>query len=320
MARPWSEGGQLAMEIEELDDDFFRDVEASTQSASAAPASAQAPVPRRRHGPVRVSSPRPQEAPRPTPAVSSVFDVFGSKASEPRPFTPVSEAEAVEPAKQESTVAAGAPTTKPVDRATALLQHMEQKAKSQKAGAQGRPSRSATDTAERDGGGSRVGEGRRAGEAGPSYNAQGAAPPVLNDAKAAFAKRRLLQTLLGGPQLLTPGGCAPPALVFSQMLVWLLPAAVGVPLSVHVHVMPSRIVAPAVSAAAVLLALTCLHLARWMPCAARVAPGEQDIGRKASMLVEEDELDFKLCTGPGLAFLVPPRGWMTVAYGMLGKI
>ena len=252
--------------------------------------------------------------------MSSVFDVFGSKASEPRPFTPVSEAEAVEPAKQESTVAAGAPTTKPVDRATALLQHMEQKAKSQKAGAQGRPSRSATDTAERDGGGSRVGEGRRAGEAGPSYNAQGAAPPVLNDAKAAFAKRRLLQTLLGGPQLLTPGGCAPPALVFSQMLVWLLPAAVGVPLSVHVHVMPSRIIAPAVSAAAVLLALTCLHLARWMPCAARVAPGEQDIGRKASMLVEEDELDFKLCTGPGLAFLVPPRGWMTVAYGMFGKI
>ena len=312
MARPWSEGGQHAMEIEDLDDDFFRDVEASSLSASA-PA-----LPGLRPGPVRVSSPRPQEAPRPTPAVSSVFDVFGSKASEPRPFTPVSEAEAVEPAKQESTVAAGAPTTKPVDRATALLQHMEQKAKSQKAGAQGRPSRSATDTAERDGGGSRVGEGRRAGEAGPSYNAQGAAPPVLNDAKAAFAKRRLLQTLLGGPQLLTPGGCAPPALVFSQMLVWLLPAAVGVPLSVYV--MPSRIVAPAVSAAAVLLALTCLHLTRWMPCAARVAPGEQDIGRKASMLVEEDELDFKLCTGPGLAFLVPPRGWMTVAYGMLGKI
>jgi len=221
--------------------------------------------------------------------------------------------------------AAPAPTTKPVDRATALLQQLEAKAEQQKAGAWGRPSRSAAadDKTKKSesAAAAPAWPGAAAGAGGGgvaqgslSYNAQGAAPPVLNDSKVEFARRRWLQTNLGGPKLLTPSGCAPPGLVLVQVLLWLLPVAVGVPLSLVADSMSSPWLAPIIAAGATLVLHSAIQAMR-MSGGSRVAPVSNASG-KASMLVEEDEVDFALFSRQGLAFLVPALGWAALPYGV----
>ena len=85
---------------------------------------------------------------------------------------------------------------------------------------------------------------------------------MLNDSKIAFARRRWLQTNLGGPKLLTASGYAPPAFAAAQLLLWLLPIAIGVPLSLTLHTASSSWVPPIIAAAAMLLIHSSLQLAR----------------------------------------------------------
>ena len=305
------------MEIEDFDDDL-----AALDATPAGP-------PQRRRGPVRAESPAQERAVAPAQASATKGGLFGfgKAAEEPRPFTPLSD-DAQEPAGASAERSPGdapkpapTPAPKPVDRATALLQQLEAKAEQQKAGAWGRPSRSAAAAGAPKSAGAgtaAAGAGARApggaGAQGSSYNAQGAAPPVLNDSKIEFARRRWLQTNLGGPKLLTPSGCAPPGLVLVQMLLWLLPVVVGVPLSVLADSMSSPWLAPTIAAGATLALHSAIQAVR-MSGGSRVAP-VGDASGKTSMLLEEDEVDFALFSRQGLAFLVPALGWAALPYGV----
>jgi len=302
------------MELFDLDEDFFE--------PTAVPSVARA----RRAGPVRVTTPPAQQdaavlAVAHTKTGAGLF-LFGSAKEEPRPFTPISDADALEcqqggqpavrkplgPAPQTS----AAP--KPMDRASALLQQLESKAEQQKAGAWGRPNRSVPTTKTTAGEASGAVDNSTGGGQQPaSYNAQGAAPPVLNDSKIEFAQRRWLQTNLGGPKLLIPSGCAPPGFVVAQMLLWLIPVMIGVPLSLVAGSMSSSWLGPAIAGGAMLGLHCTIQLARTTG-GSRVAPGEAS--GKASMLVEEDEIDFALLSRQGFSFLVPALGWATLPYGL----
>lgn len=54
--------------------------------------------------------------------------------------------------------------------------------------------------------------------------------PILNDYKVAFAKKRCLETLLGGVNLLVGSGDTPAFIHISQIFLFLFPLIVGLPL------------------------------------------------------------------------------------------
>ena len=309
------------MDLEDVDD--FFDVPAGPPVRNA-----------RRPGPVRAATPPEQNEVK--VKASGVFGGFGFKASgEPRPFTPLSDAgEPVGGAPDAKAIPVGgahdakdiqaggrkstalppqpshSPAPKSVDKATFLLQQLEQKAEQQKAGAWGRPTRSSAAAKAAPTSADAAVSSPSRGDQPSTYNSQGAAPPVLNDNKIEFARRRWLQTNLGGLKLLTSSGCAPPGFLIAQILLWLLPVAIGLPLCM---VAASMSLAPVIAGAAMFAIHGALQIAR-RSGGSRVAPGEAS--GKASMLREEDEIDFGLLSRQGLSFLVPALGWAAVPYAL----
>lgn len=121
---------------------------------------------------------------------------------------------------------------------------------------------------------------------------------VINEYKREFLLRRLLQTALGGPRLRLPFP-APLYVPAVQLLLWLAPALLGVPLSLLV---PAHWAALAAG-----LAVAALGVAvQTVGVAAAKHDTQEDV--KTSMLAQDDEVEFRgLCHWSTWGFIVPGK-------------
>jgi len=185
---------------------------------------------------------------------------------------------------------------KDVDKASELLNRINQRA---------REGNAAT-------GGKQAKEGEQAER--PGFDAQGTAPPILSESKFRFFLGRWLQTVAGGPKLTGNGGYVRLSLAAGQAAIWLLPAAIGIAMSILSEKMSMWVAA--LTAGGAQLAINLLLAGVRERRSNRVASSSP---ARSNVLADEDEVDFGLCSSRGFLFIFPPRGARSVAYALVSS-
>ena len=143
------------------------------------------------------------------------------------------------------------------------------------------------------------------------FDAQGTAPPILSESKFRFFLGRWLQTIAGGPKLTGSEGCVSFSLTAGQAAMWLVPAVVGIAMSIVSEKMQTWVAG--LIAGGVQLVVNLLLSAVRERRSNRVASFSPARG---NMLADEDEVDFGLCSSRGFLFIFPPRGARSILYAL----
>ena len=270
------------LDLEEVDD--LDDLDLGPSSASVAP---------HKPRPIDVSkwSSKEEATAQEQQVRHAEVEKFVLDAEEVRPFTPDEEPPRAGPVEEAVQTFSSRP--KEVDKASELLNRINQRAK--------------------EGGGATGSKESKGGQVREDhvFDAQGTAPPILSESKFRFFLGRWLQTIAGGPKLTGSEGCVSLSLTAGQAAMWLVPAVVGIAMSIVSEKMQTWVAG--LIAGGVQLVVNLLLSAVRERRSNRVASFSPARG---NMLADEDEVDFGLCSSRGFLFRFPPRGARSILYAL----